>query len=489
MLSIQTNGAALAVQRNLSTSASAVQSASAALSSGSRVRTAKDDAAGLGIATRMSSVLVTNRALARGVNDGISIVQTAEGALGGISDILQRCMELAAQAANGALSDGDRAFANTEAQALLAEVNHIASTTAVFGKSPLHAPEIVPAQSPVLTSRGTTPSLQALVGPNGSDGVGGNRLWMQPPGARVVGYVPAGLKNVELGMNSAFGDVDLQLFAADGTHIAGTPITDPTWAGQGISSSAAMNASVVTTASGFDAGASYNGSPLIQANPSPSTPYDNALSPPGAQGTFRGMTISYTGDGDRFADDTNAATNATDSYHGVEAIKIDDVKAPLFAVISASGSWSFGANWDASVASTKPGGNLPVDIVVGAADGQVDSIRVDNTPADTASLGLSSLNLGTESGARAAIDALQSAMRTISQHRATYGALSNRFDVVASNLAQQSIDVEGARGRILDADIAEVVTYRARSQVLQDASTALLGQASRGAEAALSLLR
>jgi flagellin len=329
VLSIQTNGAALAVQRNLSKSSTAVQTAAAALSSGLRVRTGKDDAAGLGIATRMSSALVTNRALARGVNDGISLVQTAEGALGGISDILQRCTELAAQAANGSLSDSDRMFANAEAQELLSEVNHIATATTVFGKSPLHAPEVVPAQAPVLTSRGSTPSLQSLVGPNGSDGAGGNRLWMQSPAARVVGYVPAGLKNVEIGMNSAFGDVDLHLFAADGTHIAGTPLSDPTWTARGITTSGAIDASLLTTAKGFDAGASYNGSPLIQANPGPSTAYNNALSPPGAQGSFRGMTIGYTGDGDRFADDTNPSAGATDGYHGVEAIKIDDVKEPV----------------------------------------------------------------------------------------------------------------------------------------------------------------
>jgi flagellin len=491
MVSIQSNIAALSVQRNLSKSSAAALSASTALSSGRRVSTAKDDAAGLGIATRMSATIATNHMLVRGVNDGISIVQTAEGALGGISEILGRCTELAAQAANGALSDSDRAFANTEFHQLLAEVDRTSSSTTVFGKSPLHAPEIVPAVAPTLAARGAASSFPALFGVDGSDAAGGNRLWMQPPGARVVGYIPTGLTNVNFGMNSAWGDVDLQLFATDGTHILGTPFSDPTWTSTSVTTPSAANALLLTTANGFDAGASYQGPPLIQVNPAPSAVYNNNPLSPATTASFRGMQFSYTGDGDRFADDTNPSAGATDWDHGVEGIVVDNVTEPLLAVVSARGYYAYGANWSSSSASsTKPGGKMPVDIVVGAGVNQsVDTIRIDNTPADTNSLGLGTADLGSASGARSALDSLSAAMHTVSQHRATYGALANRFEVAISNLGEETLNVESARGRIVDTDIAHTVFERTRAQVLQDAGVSMLAQSSRGANVALSLLR
>jgi flagellin len=202
------------------------------------------------------------------------------------------------------------------------------------------------------------------------------------------------------------------------------------------------------------------------------------------------MQIRYTGDGDRFTSDTNPASGFTDFAHGVEGIVIDQVTEPLLAAVSAKGNYAFGANWSAAASTTKPGGNMPVDIVVGAnVDGDVDTIRIDNTPADTSSLGLSATDLGSATYARAALDSLSSALTTVSGYRATFGALMNRFDVASSNLGQEAVNVESARGRILDADIAETVSARTRSQALQDIGATLLAQSSKNTELALSLLR
>lgn len=490
MLTVASNLAALDVQRNLAKSTRSLTLASAALGSGLRVSSAQNDAAGLAVATRMSANLRANRAVARGVNDGMSIAQTAEGALGGISEILQRCVELATQASNGSLTDTDRAFINTEFHQLLLEVDRTANGATIFGKSPLHAPEVVPAQAPVLAARGSTPSFQSLFGVEGSNGPGGSALWLQPAAAKVVGYIPAGLTNVNLDINSAGGDADVQLFGADGTHIVGTPLTDPSWATSGTTSAAAVNASIVNTAKGFDAGASYSGPPLIQVNPPSNAVYNNSALSPAVTASYHGMNIGYTGDGDRFADDTVSASGFTDSAHGREGIFIDRVTEPLFAVISARALWAFVADWTVPGSTTKPGGNMPVDIVVGAAiDGDVDTIRIDNTPADTSSLGIGSADLGTASGARAALDSLAAALTTVSGYRATFGALSNRFEVAASNLGQEAVNVESARSRILDADIAETVSERTRGQALQDIGTTLLAQSSKTPEFALSLLR
>ena len=133
---------------------------------------------------------------------------------------------------------------------------------------------------------------------------------------------------------------------------------------------------------------------------------------------------------------------------------------------------------------------MPVDIVVGAAvDGDVETIRFDNTPADTSSLGISSADVGTVGTARAAMGSLTSALASVSKHRATYGALTNRLEVAASSLGEAALNIESARSRIVDADIAETVSVRTRMQVLQDAGVAMLAQSAKNPQLALSLFR
>ncbi|MEQ1599860.1 MAG: flagellin [Methylotenera sp.] len=134
---INTNIASLNTQRNLSTSQSALNTSIQRLSSGLRVNSAKDDAAGLSIATRMDAQVRGMNVAMRNANDAISFAQTAEGALGKVTDALQRMRELAVQGANGTNGTSDLANLDTEYQALVAEVTRLGTTkfngTAVFG--------------------------------------------------------------------------------------------------------------------------------------------------------------------------------------------------------------------------------------------------------------------------------------------------------------------------------------------------------------------
>lgn len=134
---INTNIASLNTQRNLSTSQSALNTSIQRLSSGLRVNSAKDDAAGLSIATRMDAQVRGMNVAMRNANDAISFAQTAEGALGKVTDALQRMRELAVQGANGTNGTADLANLDTEYQALVAEVTRLGTTkfngTAVFG--------------------------------------------------------------------------------------------------------------------------------------------------------------------------------------------------------------------------------------------------------------------------------------------------------------------------------------------------------------------
>src|SRR5204862_4747685 len=130
---INTNIASLNAQRNLNTSQSSLATSMQRLSSGLRVNSAKDDAAGLAIAERMNTQVKGINVAIRNANDGISLAQTAEGALATVTEALQRMRELAVQAANGSNGTGDLANLNSEYQALSSEITRIASQTKFNG--------------------------------------------------------------------------------------------------------------------------------------------------------------------------------------------------------------------------------------------------------------------------------------------------------------------------------------------------------------------
>ncbi len=130
---INTNVVSMNAQRNLTTSQSSLATSMQRLSSGLRVNSAKDDAAGLAIADRMNAQVKGMNVAIRNANDGISLAQTAEGALATVTDALQRMRELAVQSQNGTNSTGDRTNLDTEYQALSAEITRIAQQTKFNG--------------------------------------------------------------------------------------------------------------------------------------------------------------------------------------------------------------------------------------------------------------------------------------------------------------------------------------------------------------------
>jgi flagellin len=130
---INTNVSSLNAQRNLNTSQSSLATSMQRLSSGLRVNSAKDDAAGLAIADRMNAQIRGINVAIRNANDGISLAQTAEGALATVTDVLQRMRELAIQAQNGSNGTGDRANLDTEFQQLSLEITRIAQQTKFNG--------------------------------------------------------------------------------------------------------------------------------------------------------------------------------------------------------------------------------------------------------------------------------------------------------------------------------------------------------------------
>jgi flagellin len=155
-LVIQTNVASLEAQRNLYKSQNALQSTFNKLSSGNRINTAKDDAAGLAISESLKSQVKTLTINERNAGDAISMAQTAEGALGELSNIVLRMRELATQGANGALQSSDRDFIQTEFSNLQSEMKRIMTSTKFNGKA-------------LITSAGTSESFQIGIQNSTSD--------------------------------------------------------------------------------------------------------------------------------------------------------------------------------------------------------------------------------------------------------------------------------------------------------------------------------
>ena len=308
---INTNVQSLNAQRNLMTSSGSLSTSMQRLSSGLRVNSAKDDAAGLAIAERMNAQVKGMNVAIRNANDGISLSQTAEGALGKIGDNLQRMRELAVQAANDTNGASDRAALNTEYQSLAQENARVITSTEFNGQKLL-------------------------------DGSGGS----------------SGSFTFQIGANS---DADNRI-------------------------------SITTT---------------------------NVASAMGS--ATQGATASLGS--------TTLATSITGS--------------------AGNGS---------SVPST-----LATSIAT--------SVAID------------------ASSARAAMDALDTAMDAVTTARSGFGAAQTRFDSVISNLQVASENQAASRGRIMDADFAQETSNLSRGQILQQAGTAMIAQANQLPQGVLSLLR
>lgn len=508
MLNIKTNTPALQALNNLKLTQKRMGGAMESLSSGLRINSAADDAAGLGIANRMTANLRANDKLSQGINDGISLMQVAEGGLDSINDILQRSRQLAVQAANGTLSDSDRASINAEYRQLRDEIDRIALTTEAFGKYPL-APAPVSAPSPPIPlppaepsgpHLGSTPSLAEIFPSSGA-----SKSFLS--GIVSTAYIPAGAKNITLTIDAMTEDDDLQIFSRTGQHLVGTPLlgvaADIVWDKNGVTDEVKAQELVLTPENGFLPGAAYSADHLLEGG----TTHDATFSSfTGASSIYNGMTFTYSGDGDRYETPSNNGMNLSSTSY--EHVNIDEVTEDLILMVVGKGAFIAHVKWDempeltpspSPVPSLPAPPSLPVSsdpvstpthVLLSASYGnRPDGVTIEPTPADSASLGLSDVELDPIEKAREALGKLQEAMNKVDGYRGQYGALTNRFEGAIQNLVQESISTGNARSRIMDADYARASVELARAQILQQAGTSVLAQANQMPQGVLSLLK
>jgi flagellin len=482
---INTNVASLNSQRNLSTSQASLNTSIQRLSSGLRINSAKDDAAGLAISDRMNSQIKGMTQATRNANDGVSMAQTAEGALSSSGDILQRIRELAVQSSNSSNSASDRKALQTEVTQLSSELNRIANTTEFNGQKLMDG-TMGTANFQVGANAG---QLISMTGANFNTSVYGNNQISND--AAEVGDTSKAAAGGKLVVSGYLGSsAEIQTGDTDTAKTIASAINNVT-GDTGVTATARTDAFIKSAG-----GASTVN--LVSDN----------------SGTDEEVKISFTvgGDGDK-ADDYAAAisafnaqtakTGVTAEYDAVgKGLKLTNASGEDIKLSNTTGST------DLTMNSYKADGKLNATAfeldagTTGVANGRVTMDSEQGFSVDQAA-GATGFTLGTSSelksvakidisdfkGAQEAIKVADAALAAVNGQRAQYGALQSRFESAISNLSSSTENLSASRSRIVDTDFAAETAKMTRGQILQQAGTSMLAQANSLPNGVLSLLR
>ncbi len=489
---INTNISSLTAQRNLGMSQASLSTAMQRLSSGLRINSAKDDAAGLSISERMTAQIRGSNQAARNANDGISLAQTAEGDLAQIGNNLQRMRELAVQSANATNTTSDRAALDGEVQALSAEIDRTAQNSAFNGNKLLD---------------GSFVAQKFQVGANG--GVSDSITVASIASARTTSLGGSGISTATTLTGSA---------ATSAPLVAG----DLTLNGFQIGSAA------VGAAPGQSAASAYSKALAINAVSSQSgvTATAQATTVTGAAGTSGAVTaansfmingiavgaIAAGGTAGGQGANTAAAINLVSSQSGVTATADSAGKVTLTAadgrnieLEATNGTAGSGATVTTATglaitdngAATVTTGKIKLDtsnaagiVLSGGTPANAGFTAGTTAPTTTLNVqSISSINVLTATSATNALSAIDGALATVSATRAGLGAVQNRFTSVVTSLQTTSENLSASRSRIQDADFASETANLSRAQVLQQAGTAMVAQANQLPQGVLALLR
>jgi flagellin len=487
---INTNVASLNSQRNLSSSASALSTSLQRLSSGLRINSAKDDAAGLAISDRMNSQIRGMTQATRNANDGVSMAQTAEGALSSSGDILQRVRELAVQSSNASNSASDRQALQTEVTQLGSELNRIAQTTTFNGQALLDgsmgtANFQVGADANQLISSTGANFLTSTYGNNNVKNAaaavngGGTTNVVAGAGAMQI----AGMRGSGAAIDVAATDTAKTLAAKVNSQTSST----------GVTASAKTEVSLQMGAEAYSFELKGDNSSAVAINftvsgsGSSASDFAAGINAINAQSAKTGVTAEY--------DATNKGLKLT--HASGEDIQIENKGTTAntkfdISTLDASGTASGAFDATASAAKAVVNGQISYDSE--GAFKVTDSSGLASAgalPADATSKlkSVASLDISTFDGAQAAIKIADAALSTVNTQRAAYGALQSRFSSAISNLASTTENLSASKSRIVDTDFAAETATMTRGQILQQAGTAMLAQANSLPNGVMSLLR
>ncbi|WP_042428162.1 flagellin N-terminal helical domain-containing protein [Comamonas granuli] len=398
---INTNIASLNAQRNLGLSAGSLAVSMQRLSSGLRVNSAKDDAAGLAISERMNTQVRGLTVASRNANDGISLAQTAEGALGKVGDMLQRMRELAVQAGNATNSKSDREALQAEVNQLRDEIDRVAKQSSFNGTRILD---------------GTFSGAVFQIGANSGDTITVGAL---------TDTTAKGLASIAFGTSS--------ITSIGASNITGLNAT---------TSSLQITVDGVTTDLGT----------LAKAH-SASERLGQVIEAINRKSVDTGITAFLSGD-------------------AVKGFSVDFRSSK----VDASGNAITSADIVFSGFAVTTTGFADASVIVAAATG----------PAVT---GIDTINISTQAEAWVALRKIDNAIDQVNSARASLGALQSRFESSVSNIDIMVENLAASRGRIIDADFAKETANLSRTQILQQAGTAMVAQANQLPQQVLQLLQ
>nr|MBO2512002.1 flagellin [Gammaproteobacteria bacterium] len=492
-LTVNTNVASLNTQRNLNASSSSLNNSLQRLSTGLRINSAKDDAAGLQISNRLTSQINGLSVAVRNANDGISLAQTAEGALQQSTNIMQRMRDLALQSANGSNSGTERAALQQEVSALQQELNRIADTTSFGGRKILD---------------GTFGSQSFQVGANAfetinvtlssfrADDMGAyQRSLNAATGAATVNQLGSAQAGATLAANGVTANLTIQGLKSETVAVSG---------------SAKAVADKINTVAG-STGVTADARTVVGLSVSADDTYEFTLT---GSNTSSPVTIRATvanGDLNELARTINSESGKTGITATVDGSEIklvsengDDIVIDAFKAGDTDSEMTLQVyDYSGENALTAATATLDDTNVTARAVGTVelssaksfttkasaDTLEGNQTVNVSALNDVSNIDISTQIGSQKALEVLDKALSFVDSARAELGAVQNRFDNTIANLQNIAENASAARSRIQDTDFAAETANLTKNQVLQQAGTAILAQANQLPQAVLSLLR
>jgi len=491
-LTINTNVPSLNAQRNLSKSQNTLSRSMERLSSGLRINSAKDDAAGLAISNRMSAQIRGMNQATRNANDGISLAQTAEGAMQESTNILQRIRELAVQSANATNSAADRGALQAEVNQLKAEMNRIAQSTTFNGLNILD---------------GTFVSQQFQVGANANETIGVSiasmaaddlgRYFVDTPNSIVnQGTGSALAAAAGLPTTNTIAAQTLTVTGAAGSEDVAVPANATAWD---------IATAITNVADGTGVTATARTETQISGLAN-----DGIVSfTIGSGGNTSTISASVT------TSDLSDLTTVINDQSGVTGVTAT-ISSGVLTLVQAEGKDIILGNYDnsggGSVNITPPDGNVTA-LAIG--EGTVISGEVELSSQDSYTIASSVTNaagsvfnnaattdnliasfeevtdidISNILGSNDAIKIVDAALGKIDAQRGDLGALQNRFESTIANLMNVAENLTASRSRILDADIAQETSAMTQANILQQAGVAILSQANQTPQLALQLLQ
>jgi flagellin len=485
---INTNINSLTAQRNLGMNQSSLSTAIQRLSSGLRINSAKDDAAGLAISERFTSQIKGLDQAVRNANDGISLAQTAEGAMKASGDILQRVRELSVQSANATNSAGDRQALQAEVGQLVSELDRISQTTEFNGSKLLD---------------GSFGTQQFQVGANANQTITAATANLrtsaygnsQVLAAGAAGTLAAAGSNAttagSLSINGSLGSATVTV-AVNSTAKANADLINAQKSNTGVTATARNDTSLVFAATGAYTLTLQSDNATTQAisfavsNVGTTDGLSAAVSAINDQSSKTGVTASLNAAGSAVV-----LTNASGNDISVSDTTVQNAGNVSVQKLDSAGTASGAAavlTADTNAATATVVGYVTLDsnksFAANVTTSNIISANTGSTLNKVADLDVTTFTKATD-----ALKTVDSAISFISGQRANLGALQSRFETTIANLSVTSENLSASRSRILDADFAKETANLSRAQILQQAGTAMVAQANQLPQGVLALLR